>query len=148
MPIPKLTSDGLLPPGEHECTLEEIYNVFGRMPNYERREYLFNELERFVKEVRYMDVATELIVDRSFTTSLETHPGDIDIFLVLKPNITRDYAEQKIGHTRGRKRWFGYGDLEVFPDHRGTDYYENIMQHFKMVDFDENLERGVLKVKL
>lgn len=148
MPIPEFTSDGILPPGDHSCTFEEIEEKFCHIPNYEKREKLFKELMSFVKVLKSMDVCEELLIDRSFATSRETHPGDIDIFIIVKPTVKSDVLGKKMGRIRGRRRWFGYGDLDVFFDYKGTPHYNNIMEHFRMVDFDENIERGILKVVL
>lgn len=148
MPIPEFTSEGVLPPGEHACTFAEIRDRFCNIPDYERREYLFGQLQQFIDELKAMEVANDVIVDRSFVTSRVPKPGDIDIFVVVKPEVSLDTLEAKMTRIRGRRRWFRYSDIEIFFDYQNTAHYRNIMEHFRMVDFDEDIVRGVLKVSL
>ena len=61
MPIPEFTSEGVLPPGEHACTFAEIRDRFCNIPDYERREYLFGQLQQFIDELKAMEVVGSIM---------------------------------------------------------------------------------------
>ncbi|MBY0229364.1 MAG: hypothetical protein K2W96_08810, partial [Gemmataceae bacterium] len=74
---------GLLPPGVHEATLEEIGAVFGRLQRTDRRMTLVARLGQYVEALRKAGLSGWLVVDGSFVmTSVDT-PEDIDGILVL-----------------------------------------------------------------
>jgi hypothetical protein len=78
MPIPDLDANGLLPPGVHDCTLEELEERFGRDQWVENRlrpcrSLLCARLEEYVAELQRARSAT-LIVDGSFVTG-RAEPG-------------------------------------------------------------------------
>jgi hypothetical protein len=78
MPIPSLLKCGLLPPGVHEATLEEIEDAFGK--NSDRRVELFEKLRQFVAEVLSLMVPVTIYVDGSFVSD-KPFPGDVDAVL-------------------------------------------------------------------
>lgn len=80
MPIPDLTSDGLLPRGVHQATLDEVRLSFGsRTP---RRVELFNKLVDFVDLAKTFNIFKVIHIDGSFVTDKDD-PGDIDAVLEL-----------------------------------------------------------------
>jgi hypothetical protein len=81
MPIPAFTTDGLLPPGVHDCTLDELRERFGSFQGSDRRCRLFDAFEAFVREAKGAGVVRALIVDGSFVTDRDD-PGDIDVIIV------------------------------------------------------------------
>ena len=82
MPIPPFEQSGLLPPGVHGCTLEEIKLRFGSFQSSDRRPLLFLNLEKFVTEARASGIVRNLIVNGSFVTA-ETAPNDIDLIVIV-----------------------------------------------------------------
>ncbi len=50
MAIPSLDSEGFLPVGVHDCTLDEIGARFGTFQRSDRRPQLFARLQAFVAE--------------------------------------------------------------------------------------------------
>jgi hypothetical protein len=61
MPIPELNTEGLLPEGIYDCTLDEIGARFGRFQTTDRRVQLFKKLRELVEEERQAGLAVELI---------------------------------------------------------------------------------------
>lgn len=84
MPIPELNPTGLLEPGLHEATLQEVKARFGQFQRSDRRAALMAALERYVDEARQSGVAEAVLVDGSFVTAKD-EPGDVDCILVLDP---------------------------------------------------------------
>jgi Family of unknown function (DUF6932) len=79
--IPALNRDGLLPPGVHRATLEEIVYVFcTSTPTRRALEAPLRELVATAQDAR----ATGLFLDGSFVSE-KSDPGDIDAVIVL-PN--------------------------------------------------------------
>lgn len=91
MPIPALTSDGLLPEGVHDCTLRELQERFGEFQTTDARCRLFERLARFVQEATASGLVAAVIVDGSFVTA-KNCPNDIDLIVILRPghNFTAD----------------------------------------------------------
>jgi hypothetical protein len=83
MPIPPLDDEGFLPPGIHDCTLEEVGERFGTLRGSERRGRLFARLQDYVRDLRRTGLAIALLIDGSFVTG-RPDPNDIDLVLVLK----------------------------------------------------------------
>jgi len=78
MAIPCLT-EGCLPPGIHDCSLEDIRASFGTS---QRREILVRNLSRYIQNLRQTGFAGWIIVDGSFATDKE-NPTDVDIVLAI-----------------------------------------------------------------
>jgi hypothetical protein len=69
MPIPGLNDAGLLPPGVHDCTLDELRQRFGVFQTTDRRPKLFDKLQQLVQEAWATGFVAEIIVDGSFVTA-------------------------------------------------------------------------------
>jgi hypothetical protein len=78
-----INSLGLLDPGIHSMTLDEIAELFGRFQRSDKRLKLLDRLRLFVKAVRDADPRIEIFVDGSFIMTKVDEPGDIDVALVL-----------------------------------------------------------------
>lgn len=76
--IPQFDSQGFLPQGLHDTSIQEIRSAFGFTPHRNR---LIDGLDRFVhiwNESGFVDYA---VIDGSFVTS-KPEPGDIDMLLI------------------------------------------------------------------
>lgn len=81
MPIPPLDRrSGLLPPGEHEATLEDVERQFGG-PSVQRRKAM-KGLRHVIRELQGRGV-TDVWIDGSFTTA-KPRPRDVDV-VYLRP---------------------------------------------------------------
>src|SRR5258708_13039356 len=84
--IPFFKDDGPnLPPGIHECTLEEIEQRFS---SGEKRQKLFATL-RQVSDVAKQCGFLEIVIWGSFPTTKED-PRDLDLFITTMPDVDRD----------------------------------------------------------
>ena len=94
MPIPALDKNGFLPPGVHDCTLEEIKleeikGRFGAFQQSDRRPQLFARLGAFLSEAKACGLVISLVVDGSFVTA-KPEPNDIDLIVVVAPGHSFD----------------------------------------------------------
>jgi hypothetical protein len=79
--IPPFTSDGVLPVGKHECTLQDIERAFGFS---ETRAAILAGFRMALKTIPFLDAAEYCLVDGSFVEN-KRDPGDIDLVLVVGP---------------------------------------------------------------
>ncbi len=86
MSIPALQSNGELPPGEHEATLDEIEIVYGKSTI--RRKSLMQGLREAADNFAFSGVTT-LWVDGSFVSSKD-NPDDIDGCWEYSPHVNVD----------------------------------------------------------
>src|SRR6267143_6908647 len=89
MPLPALNHDGLLPPGIHDCTLDELKVGFGNFQGNDQRPRLFARLEDFLDEARTAGLVRCVLVNGSFVTS-KPDPNDIDMVVVV--SLGHDFA--------------------------------------------------------
>jgi hypothetical protein len=59
----QLTNEGVLPPGIHDASLEEIKALFGQFQESDRRPRLFERLEKLVAQIKSLDFIRHLIVN-------------------------------------------------------------------------------------
>ena len=85
MPIPDFSADGLLPPGIHDCTLQEIRHRFGSFQGTEQRLRLFAKLEQLLEAMKQSGIFAAILIDGSFVTT-KTVPNDVD--LTASTNMT------------------------------------------------------------
>lgn len=78
--IPQFNEHGLLPPGIHDCTMDEIS---GSLCFTDRRHFLFQRLKQFVQaEWTPLGLDCPLLIDGSFTRN-KPNPDDIDVVMDL-----------------------------------------------------------------
>jgi len=115
MPIPGVDDAGLLPPGVHDCTLDEVRQRFGAFQTTDRRPKLHDKLQALVQEAWATGLVAEIIIDGSFVTA-KPDPNDIDLILVL--NARHDFKaelrpfEYNVLSTRQARKIYGF-DLLV-----------------------------------
>ena len=68
MSIPERNPQGLLPPGIHDCTLEEVGQRFGCFQWSDRRPNLYKRLLEYVRELQGAKIAEALLLNGSFVT--------------------------------------------------------------------------------
>jgi hypothetical protein len=74
---------GLMPPGVHDATLEEVDQYFGRFQRTDQRITLCKKLKEYVVALRSAEINCSLILDGSFIMIGVDEPEDIDLVLVL-----------------------------------------------------------------
>jgi hypothetical protein len=85
MAMPTVSAHGLLNPGVHPMTLDEIDQLFGRFQRSDKRMKLVVRLRLFVKAVRDVDPLIKIFINGSFIMTKVDEPGDIDVVLLLPP---------------------------------------------------------------
>ena len=83
MPLPELTTHGLLPVGTHDASIDEIAEVFARFQKSDKRMKLMDRLKEFLKAAWAVDDGIQVYIDGSFLMQTVDEPSDIDIVLVL-----------------------------------------------------------------
>lgn len=82
MPIPAFNPDGLLPPGIHDCTIQQIESLFGSFQRTDRRPQLWARFKDFHAQAKTSGVVEALLLDGSFVTNSPV-PNDIDVVIVV-----------------------------------------------------------------
>lgn len=154
MPIPELNDFGLLPVGDFVCSINEIRLVFGEILDKERRKCFCDELEDLISEISPLNIAIESIINGSFTTSKES-PGDIDVFLVIKDDVSMLEAARLLAGVLGTREDNTkgvphnlYPNIHFFFGWKGSLAFENITGIFRLIRGSEHRRKGFLKVSL
>jgi len=87
MPIPALDTNGFLPEGIHDCTLDELAVVFAHSS---RRELLFGNLVRYCAAWKATTLAVQIYVDGGFVTKKPEEPKDVDVVIDVSKLDLRD----------------------------------------------------------
>ncbi len=148
MPIPNLNERGLLPPGIHDCSVEEIGARFGTFQSTDRRPRLHRRLRAFLEEVRSTNLVVAVIVNGSFVTS-KPDPGDIDLILVLPS--THDFsvalppmAYNVLSRRRVRRRY----RFDVLAAREDAREYVEYLEYFQQVRGRPGDQKGILRIQL
>lgn len=148
MPIPDLDSNGLLPAGRHDCTLDEIGERFGSFQGTSRRVDLFRKLEEFVKEAKSTGLFVAILIDGSFVTD-NPDPGDIDLILVVPPDhdfdaVLRPFEYNLVSKRQVRKQF----RFDAFTAADGSPELEAFLRFFGRVREHFDWRKGLLRVML
>lgn len=136
MPIPNLTTVGLLPAGIHPATLNEVEAAFGSANN--TRVKLYTNLCALLQLARSFRLFTSIVIDGSFVTD-KPAPSDIDAVLILPaPELKRltghpDYF--RLENTQVKERFTV--DLFIDPD------LDGMARFFQQLKTEDALLRGV-----
>ena len=141
--IPQFDAEGLLPPGIHWATLEEVTTVFGNTP---WRRQLLAGLEMAMESLRRAGCRT-VYVDGSFVTSKEI-PNDFDACWeeagvepeLLDPVLLRFDA----GRAEQKARYLG----ELFPASIGATADGTSFREFFQTDRASGRAKGIVAVDL
>lgn len=154
---PQLDERGLLPPGVHDVSMEDVEAMFGQMQRTTRRMVLFKSLKQFVDEVRRAGFATEIRIDGSFVMKQVDEPGDIDVVLVMKPDWDMASADIKpfeynLLSKKRTKQTYG---IEVYtvlagiaddPDGMSAFFEQVNPRWSQLYNWPSGLKKGVLRV--
>ena len=148
MPIPVLNEDGLLPPGVHDCTLEEVATRFGRFQSSDRRSRLFAALRAFLDELRRSGIFEALLINGSFVTA-KAAPNDIDLILVLRTSHSfredlPPLAYNLVRPAKARKRW----GFDVVVAKADSEAYVAAVDLFQQVRNEPGRKKGLLRITL
>ena len=147
MPIPEM-QNGLLPPGVHDCSIEEARARFGSFQGSDRRPRLFAKLEQYLNEVRNTRLVVSVILDGSFVTTIPD-PNDIDLVLLLRPGhdfsaILRPFEYNVLSGVQVRKRY----QMDAFAAVEASEVAAGYLDFFSQVRGDRTRQKGLLRVTL
>lgn len=148
MPIPPLNSTGLLPPGVHSATLEEVRQHFASFQGSDRRIQLFRRLGGLVTELRRSGKFSAIVIDGSFVTAKPV-PEDIDIIITLRPDhdwsVELGATDYALVSRREVRRRFGFDALLAIEHGRE---YERYVEFFGRVREVMAVRQGMLRIEL
>lgn len=141
MSIPALTEHGLLPPGVHACTLDEIVGFFG---TGETRPLLCSHLRDFLSEIRGYQLFDRVFVDGGFVTA-KKRPKDIDVVLVARSTTTIDILTydvncQRLFDTTHAKVKYS---VDCYPCPSGQVAINTTIELYQTLRIDDARELGV-----
>ncbi len=147
LPIPPLCSHGLLPPGIHDCTLQEIQDRYVTSFNGDCRKKLWDNLQILLKEVRSLGYVDTVLIDGGFTSDKQI-TKDVDVALVMPPasrvSSDPDLQSRVFAFILGFWRW--HDDIEA---RLAIDVYPNLEWgndfglFFQYVKAEEASRRGI-----
>ena len=148
MPIPAFTSDGLLPEGIHDGTLEELRERFGSFQGTDRRCRLFELLEAFVRDAKASGLVKAVIVDGSFVTTLDA-PNDVDLIVVLRPDhdfraSLRPLAYNVVSTQQVRRIY----RIDALIGQEGQQELDNHIEFFSQIRSSAENHKGMVRVIL
>ena len=154
MPIPQFNTNGLLPHGIYDCSLDEIKERFASIPDKAKRTELYNKLVKYVDQLKRAEIpCSAIIVDGSFVTE-KPEPSDVDLAVVLDYDDS-NLSSPQIGHSQdcidvmnydNIKRIYGFTVFTVFEDSFGYD--EIVDFFFDLEPPYQEITKGILRVKL
>lgn len=144
--IPELTDIGspwpVLPPGEHDATLDDIQQVFAQTP---QRKQLFEGLKRGVEALRHAG-CRKVYVDGSFVTG-KPEPGDYDACWdtagVDDTKLDRVLLDFTNRRRRQKKKFMG----EFFPSAALADGQRTFVAYFQKDRYTDK-PKGIIRVRL
>jgi hypothetical protein len=153
MSIPSLNADGLLPGDIHDCTLDEIEEIFGNdrwVENRMRpcRSVLFRRLRDYIEDIRRLDFVIAVLVNGSFVTG-KAEPGDIDLGLVVtaEHDFNRDLRPFEYNLVSKRRVKANCYPFDLFVVAEESPEYLEVVALFRRVKYRPDLAKGFLRVK-
>lgn len=151
--IPAL-QDGVLPPGIHDCTMEEVQQVFGQFRRSDRRPQLTEKLRRFVADAQLSGIVSALIIDGSYVTA-KAEPNDIDLLLALRADFDLREELRPLEYNLQSKRMVRklYG-FDVLPAVEESETYFRLLDFFSHVRPNDpeqqtsQVNKGLLRIRL
>jgi len=140
--IPDFLRGGILPPGVHECSWDELTDRFGRG---QCRSKLCTELAS-LRDRALRCAFVGIIIWGSFPTG-HAEPGDLDLLFVTRPGVSRDNVRPECAELldpeRSRER-FGHDFLSCTDDPEVLEYFAQNLGYDNRI----GKQKGVLRLVL
>jgi hypothetical protein len=157
--MPEITQHGILSPGIHEMTLEEIGRLFGNVPKSSYRLRLFEKLKEYVERLRTLQIGIALLVDGSFAMPCIETPEDIDIVLVMPENWDITLArmpDEYYNLVSAEAVEDEFGRLHMFAVAENSPQYHSWISYFSdikiewrvMFDIPLDVSKGLIRITL
>ncbi len=139
-------SDGLLPEGIHECSIDQIEESFGRFTTSDRRPMLFSNLKIYWNELRKTNFIDHMIVNGSFVTD-KKEPGDIDLIVVIKKGwqINENWNPYDFNLVSAKRIKQIY-KLDAMITWVGSKNYDIYIEGFRQVTGQPHLRKGIIRL--
>lgn len=147
MAIPPLTAEGVLPPGVHACSLDEIQQRFGSFQGTDCRVQLYGALLRYTEEARRTGLVRALVIDGSFVTS-KPDPGDVDLLVVLSEQLPANDLPPFAYNVISKKKIRRMYPFDAFIAHDDGPAYRELVAFFAQVKSQPGAIKGILRVEL
>ena len=146
MAIPNLNEQGLLPPGIHNCSLEEIGERFGTFQSTDLRPLLYEKLQAFHQQVRSTNPVIAVIVNGSFVTG-KANLNDIDSIIMLPSShdLRAELAPMAYNVLSRRRVARKYG-FDILVAREDAIEYTQSMEFFQQLRGQPHLYKGVLRI--
>lgn len=125
---------GLLPPGVHDATPDEVKAAFGNFQRSDRRMTLYDKLQAYLSELGKTGWSYEVIIDGSFIMPAVDEPNDIDMILVLPTDwdLTRELRPFEYNLVSKNYTKPAY-KIEVFPVIGDSEAHARFLNLFEQV---------------
>ena len=151
--LPKKSELGILPPGVHLCSLEEIEMRFATNSD---RKLLFDSVARLHSDLRSREIQGHLIIGGSFPMECIEKPNDVDILLGLDSEwVQRDEIIEKYESEDLWKPVFvhkTYAGLHYWVRPDVNPLYHGVVELFQQPDskhgFPDKTTIGIVKIKI
>src|SRR5713226_3294541 len=129
--------DKVLPPGIHDCTMDEVEAMFGRFQRSDRRIHLSKRLRSFIDDARQSGIVAAVIVDGSYVTAKQ-EPDDVDLIVVLRGDFDLSQELRPFEYNiRSRRMVKQLYHFDVFVDVEGSESYASHVRFFARVKPDD-----------
>jgi hypothetical protein len=142
--IPEPDSNGNLPPGVHNATLEEIADSFGGKLYLSRRDRT-NSLIDLYDFVR--DFAIGLYINGSYITT-KFKPSDVDVMIILPEDFEFDSYEGRQLLRMRRLKKANHLDIWPYAIGRHKEEIQNILRGWTTDIYNNNAEKGIIYLEL
>jgi len=147
LPVPELEEYGLLPPGIHECTIDEIKEKFCYNSSTTRIP-LWKNFIAFIEWVTKMNIFDIIYFDGSYTTD-KIDPKDIDCVLILPDKLTDEQRKNIDVKIFDRKIIKNLYNIHLYSSNKEIELYQTIRLEDALArDIDQNTRKGLLMIKL
>ena len=141
--IPKFTKEGLLPPGVHYASFEEVKNRYG---SNTYRIMLLKGLKLAIDSLRFAG-CRQIFLDGSFISNIDL-PGDFDACWDLHgvdPNIIDPVLLDFSNNRASQKAKYGG---ELFPSNFQANKTGRTFLEFFQIDKNLSILKGIICIKL
>jgi hypothetical protein len=148
MPIPDYDVGGVLPPGVHLCTMDEVKERFARFRNSDRRVRLYRQLLEYVDKACDISAVQALIIDGSFVTD-KAEPGDIDLIVIVSAALLEEQSlSPHVYNVLSKRQVKKKFDFDLFVVRDGSEELQKQVEFFSQVRGRSGARKGLLRVDL
>jgi hypothetical protein len=128
MALPPLDENGFLPPGYHDCSLDDIRETFCYTAG---RHKLFEQLLQYLDSWRGSGLRVPVYVDGGFATRKAQEPNDIDVVVDISQLDLRDPAvTDAVQHLLDQRTIMQTYHVDAYPYHAGLAMGTNDLRAF------------------